>query len=265
MEHSTDPLNLTAHGLNVAVYGADDLPGEFLDSVREFGVLTPLVVLENGTIVSGHRRWLAAKQLGYCSVPIRVISLDSELDIAEAVIEANRQREKTFSVMMREAGVLQKIEAERAKQRMQAGARDPESTYSQGIRAPQTREIVSSQVGIGSASTYDRAKVVWDMAKKGDRAAMVLVTRLDAGVTTIGAAYRELKTPDKGAPPPAEIAPGGWGVNPDEPVLHWWEHYPVLKALHEALDELWELDITEEEAEEVALWLREAARGTEGS
>lgn len=256
-EYSTDPLNLHPHDLNVAIYGADDLPLEFLDSVRRFGVLTALTVLEDGTIISGHRRWLAAKQLGQCSVPIRVILLDSELDIAEAIVESNRQRDKTFSVKMREAEVLRKIETERANLRMETGVKpDPSDTCHKG----RSDDAVAEQVGIGSGRTYDRARVVWDAAKGGDETAMVLVTRIDAGETTIGAAYRQVRTSAAEVPPPAEIAPGGWGVNPGEAILYWWEHYPVLKALHKALDDLWTLGMTEEEAAEVTQWLREAAQ-----
>lgn len=262
MEHYTDPLNLHPHELNAAVYGTDDLPLEFLRSVEEFGVITPLIVLEDYTIISGHRRWMAAKHLGQYSVPIRIVPMTDDLDIAQAIIESNRQRDKTFSVKMREAEVLRKIEAERADLRQKAGV--ALSSPEHKVHAP-TSDAVAQQVGIGSRATYDRARTVWKKAQRGDKAAEQLVRQLDAGETTIGAAFRELKVSAAEVPPPARVAPGSWGIDPDEPVLRWWEHYPVLKTLHEALDELWELDITEQEAKEVTLWLKEAARGVEGS
>lgn len=267
MKYSTDPLNLHPHPLNAAVYGADDLPGEFLDSIRKFGILTPLVVLEDGTVISGHRRRLAALQLGYASVPIRVVQIKHELDIAIAVIEGNRQREKTFSVKMREAEVLHKIALAQALDRRLA-------TLKQGQDSPvkdtcpdrgQTRDAVADQVGIGSGRTYDRARSVWASAQSGNQTAVVLVQQIDAGETTIGAAYRELRVSAAEVPPPAKIAPGGWGVNPEEDTLHWWEKDPTLKTFWLALvsvstlaSEISLLDKTPAQREAVATLMRDA-------
>ncbi len=45
---------------------------ELRDSVKEFGIITPLIVnkTDNGyEIISGHRRWQIAKELNFESVP----------------------------------------------------------------------------------------------------------------------------------------------------------------------------------------------------
>ena len=42
------------------------------ESIQELGVLTPLRVSSDMTIVSGHQRWRAAKELGLESVPVEI-------------------------------------------------------------------------------------------------------------------------------------------------------------------------------------------------
>ena len=42
------------------------------ESIQELGVLTPLRVSSDMTIVSGHQRWRAGKELGLESVPVEI-------------------------------------------------------------------------------------------------------------------------------------------------------------------------------------------------
>lgn len=80
---------------------AEDGLAELADSIREQGVLQPLVVRPrvaegDGTaryeIVAGERRWRAAKLAGLGTVPIVVRELDDQSALAVALIE-NLQRE----------------------------------------------------------------------------------------------------------------------------------------------------------------------------
>src|SRR5690606_25823051 len=107
--------------LNRKLYGEEALPPDFVESVRANGILVPLAIKEDGTILSGHRRWQAALALKMESVPVQVVSYADELDEREAIIEFNRQREKTFSQKMAEAEALEAIERERARRRMLSG------------------------------------------------------------------------------------------------------------------------------------------------
>lgn len=86
---------LKPHPMNDFLF--DDIEGEkweeFLNSVERQGVMTPLLVTEDGTIVSGHQRWRACMALNIQSVMCRVLPLTSEDDILLALIESNvRQR-----------------------------------------------------------------------------------------------------------------------------------------------------------------------------
>src|SRR5690606_40340668 len=56
----------------------------------------------------------------------------------------------------------------------------------------QTRDKVAAAVGLGSGRTYETAKKVWEAAKNGDETAKKLVEELDAGKTTVHAAYKKL-------------------------------------------------------------------------
>ena len=94
-----NPEELRPHPKNAEVYGdtdnAGDLDEAFVESVREKGVLEPLVITDGKEIISGHRRWLAAKATNTDRVPVRKSSFESDLEEREALIEFNRQREKT--------------------------------------------------------------------------------------------------------------------------------------------------------------------------
>lgn len=122
-----DPNELEPHPKNREIYGdtesIDDLDPTFKKSVHEKGVLEPLVITEGKQIVSGHRRWLAAKAAGLDTVPVRYCEFDTELAEREALIEFNRQREKTPGQLVNEFEEMLAIEEERAKDRQkEAGA-----------------------------------------------------------------------------------------------------------------------------------------------
>ena len=69
---------------------------ELTNSIREHGVLTPLLVrqLETGDyqIIAGERRWRAARNAGLMDVPARVIDADDQNAMVLALVE-NLQRE----------------------------------------------------------------------------------------------------------------------------------------------------------------------------
>src|SRR6056297_2404425 len=78
-----DPSDLKPHPKNAEIYGdtddVDDLDATFKESVAEKGVLEPLVITNGKEIISGHRRWLAAKDADVGSVPVRYSEFDNEL------------------------------------------------------------------------------------------------------------------------------------------------------------------------------------------
>jgi hypothetical protein len=72
-------------------------------SIREHGVLEPLVVTRDGVIVSGHRRHAAAREAGLKTVPCRVVPISShDKSFVQRLREFNRQRVKTTAEVLRE-------------------------------------------------------------------------------------------------------------------------------------------------------------------
>lgn len=69
---------------------------ELTDSIREHGVLDPLLVRKLSTgyyqIIAGERRWRASREVGLKEVPCRVIEADDRLAMELALID-NLQRE----------------------------------------------------------------------------------------------------------------------------------------------------------------------------
>ncbi|MCO6436783.1 MAG: ParB/RepB/Spo0J family partition protein [Phycisphaerae bacterium] len=75
-------------------------------SIRENGVREPLVVTRDHYILSGHRRWTAARLAGLVKVPCRVEPIywedcDSD-EVLRLLREHNRQRVKSLDEMLRE-------------------------------------------------------------------------------------------------------------------------------------------------------------------
>lgn len=77
----------------------DEEMKSLIDSISEYGILTPLVVSRQGRrgdviqLVSGHRRLHAAKELGLQVVPVSYVTM-TPTEIAIAVVDSNLQREK---------------------------------------------------------------------------------------------------------------------------------------------------------------------------
>jgi ParB family chromosome partitioning protein len=98
------PQMLKPHPINEKIYGQEAVDQGLKDSISEGGIIEELQVTPDHTVISGHRRRLAAIELGLETVPVRVrYDLDTDEKIVWALIEANRlQRDKTFEQKLRE-------------------------------------------------------------------------------------------------------------------------------------------------------------------
>lgn len=102
----------------------DEALRELADSIREHGVIQPLVVrlLDNGAyqIVAGERRWRAARMVGLSELPVVIRELDDNQTLELAIIE-NLQREDLnvielasgYKSLMDEHGMTQEQVAKR--------------------------------------------------------------------------------------------------------------------------------------------------------
>lgn len=77
----------------------DEEMKSLIESIREYGILTPLIVSRQGRrgdviqLVSGHRRLYAAKELGLQVVPVSYVTM-TPAEIEIAVVDSNLQRER---------------------------------------------------------------------------------------------------------------------------------------------------------------------------
>lgn len=192
---------LIPHEMNRKIYGSEDIPEAFIESIKQKGILTPLVIKTDNIIISGHRRWRIAKAIGLELVPVRTVHFKNELEEREAIIDFNRQREKTFSQKMAEADELKSIEAERARQRriacLQQYDKKPVVENFPQRKSGKTRDKVAATIGFGSGRNYAKAAKVWNEAKAGNSSAQIKVVQIDRGEISIHKAYNDICREEK--------------------------------------------------------------------
>ena len=189
-----NPKDLTPHPVSLKLYG-DNHIGELLESIREFGILVPLTITNKNVVISGHRRWHCACELELERVPVEVKIFADELAEKKAILDFNKQREKTFSQKMNEAELLKEIVAEEAQIRQMATRfGNNGSAHLGGTKNErETADIVGKATDIGGRNTFRRAEKVWQAAKQGDKQAKNLVKAIDIGDKTISGAFKELQ------------------------------------------------------------------------
>jgi ParB family transcriptional regulator, chromosome partitioning protein len=224
---------LKSNRFSLSIYGdptaeTDDL----LQSIRDHGILVAIVVApgpESGSweVISGHRRLACALALGLARVPCEVRSFPTGSSRSLAVLEYNRQRQKTFSQLMREADALEELWETQAKSRRFANLRrgriDPGRFLGSPDRRNSDNQIVlgnsnegvskdcsgeegdwgrtdariARTLGIGGKDLYRQARKLWRVAQSGDIRAQSGVAQIDAGTKTIHAAYKDLRRRDR--------------------------------------------------------------------
>jgi N6-adenosine-specific RNA methylase IME4 len=238
-------------------------------SISEIGLLHPIVVRPDRTLVSGERRLKAVESLGWGEVPIRVVNgLDEILKALKAESDENVCR-KDFSpseaVEMGET--IEAVEREEAKKRLatnpDGGKAKPKLAYGNFPEAkPPVRDRVGAAVGM-SGKTYEKAKAVKDAAKKEPEKYQPLVDRMDR-TKKVDGAFRQLKNMQAAEeidaePPPLPDgqfrvividAPWQYDLRSDDITHRGSIPYPSM-----TLDEIKALDVAGRAHEDCILWL----------
>ncbi|AKU08298.1 ParB/RepB/Spo0J family partition protein [Haloferax gibbonsii] len=189
------PSELEPHPANQRIYGEIDLTSDFIKSIHLEGILYPVIITGNGRLIDGHRRILAAKYLGFDEVPVQVKSFSDSLLERRAILHHNKQRQKTFSQMVKEGRELEEVEKKLAKKRQ--GTRTDLGQALQNEKSGRTRDIVAEAIGIGSGETYRVAKNILDKAEDGHKKAKLEVEELDRGNQSIHGADRAIENYEK--------------------------------------------------------------------
>lgn len=191
-----DVSDLEPHPKNTDIYGEEDLEDSFVNSVREKGVLEPLVITRENRIISGHRRHKAAKRVGVETVPVRYSEFDDELAEREALIEFNRQREKTPGQITNEFEEILEIEQERAQNRKKHKESEHQETFpdAQESDTGQARDKAAEKVNAGvSGRTLEKGLNVKEKAQEGDEVAQEQWDKLQNGETSFSRAEKEVR------------------------------------------------------------------------
>lgn len=154
--HAVKLAELTPNPVNKEIYGPLETRDveDLKESITEYGLLKPLVVSpgdDSGyTIISGHQRYQALKELGFDEVNAYIPDRMRESDEIIRMIIENQYRQKTNEQRIREGMALEEAEKEKARAR-QAG----EEVGEQGA----VRDIIAARIGM-SGRTYDKGKDV---------------------------------------------------------------------------------------------------------
>jgi len=121
---------------------------QLAESIGRVGLLHPLVVRADGTVIAGARRLEAVRRLGWERVPVRVArSLDAALELLIAQRDENLCRKCLLpSEAVALADALRPLEAAEARRRQAA------------TRARPGRKVGAGQGGADSAPPYERGK-----------------------------------------------------------------------------------------------------------
>jgi len=161
---------LKPHPRNEAIYGQEDV-SDLMALIEERGrIVDNLVINEDNIIISGHRRWLAATNLGHKTVPCEIVSFDSSEEELEELIHYNAGREKTLEQRIRESITLEEVYSEKAKKRSLSNLKQnktdmdnlttSEKLPEEDAHKGSTRDVVAKKAGLSSGRTYDRGKDV---------------------------------------------------------------------------------------------------------
>jgi ParB-like chromosome segregation protein Spo0J len=167
---------LKPHPRNVLIYGQEDV-SDLVAQIKERGrIVIPLIINKNNTILSGHRRWGAAKELGIATVPCEMREFDSDEDELEFLLHSNVSRKKTREQTAREGIVLEEVLSAQAKKRRMANLSQNNSEWDESSHSDKddanddspavddaigrTRDEVAKALRIGSGKQFDRMKAV---------------------------------------------------------------------------------------------------------
>ena len=135
------PINqLKTCPINSEIYRDSDV-GDLVNSIGEVGLLQPIVVTPDNTIISGHRRFKSIQSLGWTEVEVEVKDIpEDEIDVH--IVLYNQSRVKVATEMLREIKVLY--------QNLWTGRG---SNYGGG-KKPDIRDVISKNIGISAGSIH---------------------------------------------------------------------------------------------------------------
>ncbi len=154
-----NPLSLKEHPFSLTIYGSDR-HDDLVESIREYSVLTPLVICGD-QVISGHRRLRAALELGIDLVPCVEKKLSSILEEKEVILEYNRYRIKNASQLYREGKAIEQIIREKTHQmQVRGGVKKVRQNFAVPKDKLRTRARIAQAIGIGSGEQWRKLEFI---------------------------------------------------------------------------------------------------------
>ena len=161
---------LKPHPRNEKIYGHREDVSDLVALIKERGrIVNNLVINADKVIISGHRRWLAAQELKYETVPCEILPPMSPEEELEELIHYNASRVKTLEQRIREGITLEEVYKVKNKASSLANLKQNKTDtdnvtiseeYIDDAPKGSTREEVAKEAGIPSGKTYERGKSV---------------------------------------------------------------------------------------------------------
>jgi hypothetical protein len=142
---------LRPHPLNKKIYGDignSEKCMELMKKISTYGYRNKIIVNENGVIISGHRRFMALKELAktypeFSEIECEVRHYDSEIEEALDLVMCNvKFREQTREQKLREGEIVYEVEAAKRKEKS-FNETNTENTQ-------ELRDIVAKIIGWGA-------------------------------------------------------------------------------------------------------------------
>jgi len=166
---------------------------ELAESIKQLGLLEPIVVTLDNLLLAGERRLKAVSLLGWQTIPCVIRSVKDEEEQLLCEIAENEKR-KNFTPSERVAyGLkLEVIEKLKARERMESGKKHTLSSIEDRVensRGIKTDDVVGKKIGM-SGTGYYRAKKVIESGNKE------VIEQMDSGKIGIATAYEKIKKED---------------------------------------------------------------------
>ena len=164
--------DIKPHPKNSEIYDLSNID-DLVESIKEVGLLQPIIINNHNQILSGHRRFESIKRLGWEEVEVEIKDVkDDEVDLF--LVHFNKQRIKSNKEILVEYDILENHFDNKQ------GLRTDLTSVSRNISYSK-RDEISSKIGVSSSSL---GRLLFIRKHNSE-----LIKMIDRGVLTIRQSY----------------------------------------------------------------------------
>ena len=171
--------DIKPHPKNSEIYDLSNID-DLVESIKEVGLLQPLIINKYNQILSGHRRFESIKRLGWKEVNVEVKEVEEE-KIDLFLVHFNKQRVKSNKEILSEYDILENHFD--SKQGLRTDLTSVKSNKSS------SRDIISNEMGISSSQLQ---RLVYIHRNRPE-----YIELLDKGILTVNQSYLQIQREEK--------------------------------------------------------------------